>query len=220
MVLTLGIPLRKFYGVKDLITDKHLDVMAKVMLTTGLIVGYGYMSEIFLAWYSGDTFEWTMMKNRFYGPYAVIFWLLMFCNIVQIQALWSRTVRRNVYALFVVSMFVNFGMWFERFMIIVMSLHRDFLPSSWAMYYPTHIDFMMFFGSIGFFILMFFSFVRALPMISITEMRELVHLMRGKAANADWAPYKPAIVVSEPETAIGGAGAAPAIQFREPGVPQ
>jgi len=223
MVLTLGIPLRKVYGMKDLITDNHLEVMSKIMLTTGLIVGYGYMTEIFLAWYSGDHFEWYMMQNRFFGPYGFIFWLLMLCNILSIQPLWFKPFRRNVYALFIISMFVNFGMWFERFMIIVMSLHRDFLPSSWAMYYPTHIDLMMFFGSIGFFLLMFFSFVRALPFISITEMRELVSMKMGsKNANRDWKPYRKPIVVGErePSGALSGAGASPAVQFPEPGVPQ
>ena len=224
MVLTLGIPLRKVYHFKDLITDKHLDVMAKVMLTTGLIVGYGYLTEIFLAYYSGDVFDWDMMLNRFGGPYAWAFWSLMLCNILAIQPLWFKPVRRNVYALFIISMFVNFGMWFERFVIIVMSLHRDFLPSSWAMYYPTHIDLMMFGGTIGFFLLLFFLFVRTLPMISIAEMREMVTMKAGAVgANRDWKPYRPmddATVSAAPDVAIGGAGAAPAIQLREPGVPQ
>lgn len=202
MVLTLGIPLRHVYGLKDLITGRHLDVMAKVMLTTGLVVGYGYLTEIFLAWYSGDHFEWYMMKNRFFGPYAFVFWLLMLCNIAAIQPLWFKPVRQNIIALFVISMFVNFGMWFERFMIIVMSLHRDFLPSSWGMYTPTHVDIAMFAGTIGFFLLLFFLFVRALPMISIMEMREYVSIKRGdKAASADWKPYKPA-VDGEPQPVV------------------
>ena len=228
MVLTLGIPLRAVYGLKDLITDRHLEVMAKVMLTTGLVVGYGYMTEIFLAFYSGDHFEMYMMVNRFFGPYAWAFWTLMLCNIVAIQPLWFKPVRRNVYALFVISMFVNVGMWFERFMIIVMSLHRDFLPSSWGMYAPTHIDIMMYVGTIGFFLLLFFLFVRALPMISIAEMRELVSIkMGGKRANQDWKPYRPDRG-SEPANApvappVGGplgAGGTLAGQYREPGVPQ
>ncbi|QOV91545.1 NrfD/PsrC family molybdoenzyme membrane anchor subunit [Humisphaera borealis] len=219
MVLTLGIPLRHVYGLKDLITGRHLDVMAKVMLTTGLVVGYGYLTEIFLAWYSGDHFEWYMMKNRFFGPYAFVFWLLMLCNIAAIQPLWFKPVRQNIIALFVISMFVNFGMWFERFMIIVMSLHRDFLPSSWGMYTPTHVDIAMFAGTIGFFLLLFFLFVRALPMISIMEMREYVSIKRGdKAASADWKPYKPA-VDGEPQPVVVPGGAI-AGQHREPGVPQ
>ncbi len=221
MVLTLGIPLRHVYGLKDLITGKHLDVMAKVMLTTGLVVGYGYLTEIFLAFYSGDHFEWYMMKNRFFGPYAYVFWLLMLCNIVAIQPLWFKPVRQNIIALFVISMFVNFGMWFERFMIIVMSLHREYLPSAWGMYTPTHVDIMMFAGTIGFFLLLFFLFVRALPMISITEMREYVAIKMGdKKASSDWKPYQPAGGTAAAEPTYGGAGGTLATQHREPGVPQ
>jgi molybdopterin-containing oxidoreductase family membrane subunit len=222
MVLTLGIPLRAVYGLKDLITDKHLDVMAKVMLTTGLIVGYGYLNEIFFAWYSGDHFEQYLMKNRALGPYWWAFWALMICNIVAIQPLWFKPFRRNIYSLFIISMFVNVGMWFERFMIIVMSLHRDFLPSSWAMYAPTHVDIAMYMGTIGFFLLLFFLFVRALPMISIAEMREMVSIRMGaKKAGADWKPFRPETAPeSEPATAPTGAGVAVAGQLREPGVPQ
>jgi hypothetical protein len=228
MVLTLGIPLRAVYGLKDLITDRHLDVMAKVMLTTGLVVGYGYMTEIFLAFYSGDHFEMYMMVNRFFGPYAWAFWTLMLCNIVAIQPLWFRPVRRNVYALFVISMFVNVGMWFERFMIIVMSLHRDYLPSAWGMYAPTHIDIMMFGGTIGFFLLLFFLFVRTLPMISIAEMREMVTQKAGAVgANRDWQPFRPAddaagsrpLVVPPDRRARRCRGVAPPSSSVNPGAP-
>ncbi|HEX8911109.1 MAG TPA: NrfD/PsrC family molybdoenzyme membrane anchor subunit, partial [Humisphaera sp.] len=224
MVLTLGIPLRAVYGLKDLITDKHLDVMAKVMLTTGLIVAYGYGTEMFFAWFSGDTFELFLAKNRALGPYAWAYWLLILTNVIAIQPLWFKPFRRNIYSLFIISMFVNVGMWFERFVIIVMSLHRDFLPSSWGMYAPTHVDLAMYFGTIGFFLLLFFLFVRALPMISIAEMREYVSIKMGaKAAGAAWTPYRkpaPAAAADAPVVLPGGAGASLAGQLREPGVPQ
>ena len=128
MVLTLAIPIRKFYHLEDLVTMRHLDIMAKVMLATGLIVAYGYLIEAFLAFYSGDQYEIYMMKNRFHGPYAPLYWMLISCNIIIPQLLWSRKVRRNVGLLFVLSLVVNTGMWLERFVIIVISLSRDFIP--------------------------------------------------------------------------------------------
>src|SRR5262245_60220908 len=149
MVLTLAIPLRKFYGLDAFITMRHLRNMAKIMLATGLIVGYGYMMETFMAWYSANTYEEFMIKNRMTGPYAVTYWFLILCNILIPQVLWSRRARGNVPLLFVVSLVVNVGMWLERFVIIVTSLHRDFLPSSWGMYSPTPWDLMTFVGTIG-----------------------------------------------------------------------
>ena len=134
MVLTLTIPIRKFYGLEDFITMRHLDNMAKVLLATGLLVAYGYMMEIFLAWYSGNPFEEYVIANRMRGPYAPAYWALILCNVLVPQVLWSQRVRKNVVALWGVAMFVNVGMWLERFIIIVTSLHRDFLPSSWEMY--------------------------------------------------------------------------------------
>ena len=131
MVLTLAIPLRKFYHLEDFITMRHLENMAKVMLATGLIVAYGYMMETFMAFYSEDAFERYMMMNRMFGPYAVVYWLLILCNIALPQTLWFKRIRMNVPALFALSLIVNVGMWLERFVIIVTSLHRDFLPSSW-----------------------------------------------------------------------------------------
>jgi Ni/Fe-hydrogenase subunit HybB-like protein len=174
MVMTLAIPLRKAYGLEDFITMRHLDNMARVMLATGLVVAYGYMMETFMAWYSANTYEEYMMTNRFYGPYAWVYWSLMFCNVLTPQFIWFKRVRTNISALFIIAMIVNVGMWLERFVIVVTSLHRDFLPSSWGMYYPTFWDFSTFFGTIGLFLSLLFLFIRFLPMISIFEMRTLV----------------------------------------------
>jgi Ni/Fe-hydrogenase subunit HybB-like protein len=174
MVMTLAIPLRKFYGLEDFVTIKHLDNMARVMLATGLIVAYGYTMEAFTAWYSANAYEQYMMLNRFGGPYAPVYWLLILCNVIVPQLLWFRRVRASVAALFVIAFVVNVGMWLERFIIVVTSLSRDFLPSSWAMYYPTFYDWATYIGSIGLFLTLLFLFIRFLPMISIFEMRTLV----------------------------------------------
>ncbi|MDT5272168.1 MAG: hypothetical protein QOH49_4354 [Acidobacteriota bacterium] len=174
MVLTLVIPLRKFYGLEDFITDRHLRNSAKVMLATGLIVAYGYMMETWTAWYSANTYEEFMMRNRFFGPYALFYWALITCNVIVPQFLWVRRVRHSNIALFAIAMFVNVGMWLERFIIIPISLHRDFLPSSWGYYRPTMFDFTMFFGTIGLFFFLMLLFLRFLPVISIFEMRTMV----------------------------------------------
>ena len=173
MVLTLAVPLRHFYHLEDFVTARHLDNMAKVMLATGLIVTYGYIMEIFLAWYSGNVFERSMALNRALGPYAAVYWIMIFCNVLVPQVLWSARARRSPALLLGVSILVNVGMWMERFMLIVTSLHRDFLPSSWGMYYPTFWDISTYLGTIGLFFTLFFLFIRLLPMISIFEMREL-----------------------------------------------
>jgi molybdopterin-containing oxidoreductase family membrane subunit len=174
MVLTLAIPIRAVYGLEDFITSRHLQNMAKVMLLTGLIVGYGYMVEAFIAWYSGDLYEQFVPINRMTGPYAPLYWLLLFCNIVVPQLLWFRRARTNVATLFVISLVVNVGMWLERFIIIVTSLSRDFLPSSWGLYSPTFWDWSTFAGTIGLFLALLFLFLRFLPMISIFEMRTML----------------------------------------------
>jgi molybdopterin-containing oxidoreductase family membrane subunit len=174
MVMTLAIPLRKYYRLEDFITLRHLDNMAKVMLATGLIVAYGYMMETFMAFYSGDLAEKYMILNRMTGPYAVAYWSLILCNIVLPQLMWSRGVRRSIPLLFVISLIVNIGMWLERFVIVVTSLHRDFLPSSWGMYYPTKWDWATYIGTIGLFLTLFLLFIRFLPVIAIFEMRALV----------------------------------------------
>ncbi len=174
MVLTLAIPIRAIYGLEDFITMRHLQNMAKVMLVTGLIVAYGYATEAFIAWYSADKFEFFVPLNRATGPYAWSYWSLILCNVAIPQALWFRKVRTNVPVLFVISLIVNVGMWLERFVIVVTSLHRDFLPSSWGMYQPTIWDWGTFIGTIGLFLALLFLFLRFLPMISIAEMRTMV----------------------------------------------
>jgi molybdopterin-containing oxidoreductase family membrane subunit len=174
MVLTLVIPLRKLYGLEDFITDRHLRNSAKVMLATGLIVAYGYMMETWTAWYSANTYEEFMMRNRFFGPYALFYWALIACNVIFPQLLWVRRVRHSNLMLFALAMVVNVGMWLERFIIIPVSLHRDFLPSSWGYYRPTMFDFTMFFGTIGLFFFLMLLFLRFLPVISIFEMRTMV----------------------------------------------
>lgn len=174
MVMTLAIPIRKFYKLEDLVTMRHLDNMAKVMLATGLIVAYGYLMETFMAFYSANQFERFSIMNRMTGPYAPIYWLLILCNIAIPQMLWSRRVRSSVPWLFVISLIVNVGMWLERFVIVVVSLHRDYLPSSWGMYMPTRWDWATFVGTIGLFLTLLYLFIRFLPMISIYEMRGLV----------------------------------------------
>jgi molybdopterin-containing oxidoreductase family membrane subunit len=162
------------YGLQDFITARHMDYMARVMLATGLIVAYGYVMEAFFSWYSGSPYERYMMVNRSFGPYAPVYWMLILCNIVLPQLLWIRKVRLNMPALFVLAIIVNVGMWLERFVIVITSLHRDFLPSSWGMYYPTIWDWATFTGSIGLFIALMFLFVRLLPMISMFELRQLL----------------------------------------------
>jgi molybdopterin-containing oxidoreductase family membrane subunit len=174
MVLTLAIPIRAIYGLEDFITMRHLQNMAKVMLVTGLIVAYGYLTEAFIAWYSADRFELFVPRNRLTGPYAPAYWALIVCNIVIPQALWFRRVRTNPLVLFVVAIIVNIGMWLERFVIVITSLHRDFLPSSWGNYSPTLWDWSTFVGTIGLFLSLLFLFLRFLPMISIAEMRAIL----------------------------------------------
>jgi Ni/Fe-hydrogenase subunit HybB-like protein len=180
MVMTLAIPIRRFYGLEDFITMRHLRAMAKVLLATGLMVAYGYLMEGFMGWYSGNRFESYMMANRLFGPYAPLFWALLLCNVLVPQAIWFRRIQDNVLALFIIAIVVNIGMWLERFIIVVTSLHRDFLPSAWALYIPTVWDWATFLGTIGLFFALLFLFVRVLPMISIFEMRELVSEMDGR----------------------------------------
>src|SRR6478672_11520425 len=174
MVLTLAIPMRVIYGLEDFITMRHLQNMAKVMLLTGLIVAYGYGMEAFIAWYGGNAYEGFMMMNRLTGPYWPQYWALIFCNVVFPQLLWFKRVRMNIPMLFAMSIIINIGMWLERFVIIVLSLHRDFLPSSWGMFRPTFWDWSTYVGTIGLFLTLFFLFVRLLPVISIFEMRTIV----------------------------------------------
>jgi Ni/Fe-hydrogenase subunit HybB-like protein len=174
MVLLLAIPLRRLYGVEDFITMRHLENMAKITLVTGLIVCYGYGMEAFFGYYSANQYEKFMIHNRMFGPYAWSYWMLIFCNAIVPQTLWIKKLRTNVMWLFIMALVVTVGMWLERFVIIVTSLHRDFLPSSWGMYYPTIWDFSTLFGTVGLFVMLMFLFVRVLPMISIFEVRTLL----------------------------------------------
>jgi len=174
MVLMLAIPIRKIYSLEDFITDRHLQNSAKVMLATGWIVAYGYGIEAFMGWYSGNRYDSFLLWNRLHGPYAFFYWLLLICNIMVPQVLWIRRMRTSTVGLFFVSLVILIGMWLERFVIVVISLHRDFLPSSWGMYYPTRWDWMTYIGTIGMFLAAMFLFVRILPMISIFEMRTLL----------------------------------------------
>jgi Ni/Fe-hydrogenase subunit HybB-like protein len=174
MVLTLTIPLRAAYGLQDFITMRHLENMAKVMLATGLIVAYGYFIEFFMAFYSGNKFDVFLAKQRLHGPYSHFYYALILCNILTPQLLWFEKVRRNVAALFVMSLIINTGMWLERFVIVVISLTRDFMPSAWGRYSATFWDYSTFIGTLGLFVMLIFLFVRGLPAIAISEMRELV----------------------------------------------
>ena len=182
MVLTIAIPVRAAYHLEDFITLRHLRNMALILLATGLIVGYGYGMETFMAWYSGNGYEIFMQRNRMLGPYAPIYWVMLACNVLTPQVLWFRRARSNVPLLFVIALLVNAGMWMERYVIVVTSLHRDFLPSSWGMYAGTIWDWATFIGTIGLFVALLFLFLRFLPMISIFEMRELVSETEGGEA--------------------------------------
>ena len=175
MVLTIAIPLRRLYGLEDLITDRHLRNMGVVMLATGMVVAYGYLMETFTAWYSGDIFERYLIINRMFGPYGYMYWLLILFNILIPQLLWVRRVHANVPLLFMIALSINIGMWLERYVIVVVSLHRDYMPSAWGMYSGTIVDYAVLAGSLGLFVCLLFLFIRFLPMISIFEMRELVH---------------------------------------------
>lgn len=174
MVLMLAIPIRKVYGLEDFITQRHLENSAKVMLATGLIVAYGYIVESFMGWYGGNKYDAFLMWNRLHGPYKVFYYMLWACNIFTPQVLWIRKLRNSPIALFLISGVILVGMWLERFIIVVVSLHRDYLPSSFGMYYPTRWDWMTYIGTIGMFLAAMFLFVRILPMISIFEMRTLL----------------------------------------------
>ena len=175
MVMTLAIPLRKFYHLEDLITMKHLDIMGKVMLATGIIVAYSYVVETFMSFYSGNPYDRYMMLNRMFGPYVIIYWVLISCNLIIPQLLWWKKIRRSIGWLFFISLVVNIGMWIERFVIIAVSLHRDYTPSKWDMFYPTRWDWATLVGVFGLFGTLFYLFIRFLPMISIVEVRSLVH---------------------------------------------
>jgi len=171
MVLTLLIPLRKIWKLEDIITMRHIDVMCKVTLATGSIVGYAYAMEFFIAWYSGNPNEQFHFLNRALGPYQWAWIPMVTCNVLVPQLFWIKWFRKNLFAVFTISILVNVGMWFERFVIIVIGLHRDFLPSNWAYYKPTLVDIGTYVGTFGLFFTCFLIFIRFLPMIAISEVK-------------------------------------------------
>ena len=175
MVLTFMIPVRVVFGMKDLLGDRHLNNMCKVMLFSGLIVAYGYSMELFFGWYSGSVYERFMVLNRLIGPYDWSYWMLILCNVAVPQLLWSYKIRTNPIAVFIICQFISVGMWLERFVIVIISLHRDFLNSSWDMFRGTRWDWAMYIGTMGLFLTFVFIFIRTLPFIAIFEMRELIH---------------------------------------------
>ena len=171
MVATVLILLRKAFHVEHIITINHLETMNKILLATGTMVGYAYGMELFIAWYSGNQFEQFAFINRIWGPYMWAYWIMVSCNVGFPQLFWFKKVRRSIPIMLVIVILVNVGMWFERFVIIVTSLHRDFLPSSWAMFYPTLVDFGLLLGSFGFFFTLLLLFLRVLPAVSIAELK-------------------------------------------------
>jgi Ni/Fe-hydrogenase subunit HybB-like protein len=178
MVLMLAIPLRQAYGLQNLVTERHLNNCAKIMLATGLILAYAYAIEPFTAWYGGDRYEMAVVHNRAFGPESWTYWLTLTCNVFIPQLLWFRKFRVEPKRLFFVSAVILYGMWMERFMIIVTSLHRDFLPSSWSNFIATGWDIAMLVGSLGLFMTAFLLFVRYLPMVPMFELRELLPFSR------------------------------------------
>ncbi len=184
MVLTLAIPIRWYYGMEDFITMRHIQNCAKVMLCTGLIVLYGYSVEAFMGWFSGSPNEGFMIANRMTGNYWYMYWFLIFCNGIMPQTLWFKRVRTNIPLLFCIALVVNVGMWLERFVIVVTSLSRDFLPSAWGMYAGTMWDWMTYIGTLGLFTWLMFIFLRLLPMISMFEMRTIVPAAKIKSEGA------------------------------------
>jgi molybdopterin-containing oxidoreductase family membrane subunit len=193
MVMTLMIPSREFFGLKNLVTMRHLENMNRIMLATGMMVGYAYGIEFFISWYSGNDFEKFTFINRALGPYAWAYWTMVTCNVLSPQVFWFRKMRRSIPVMFVVSIFVNIGMWYERFVIVITSLSRDFLPSSWGYYKPTWVDVMTLIGSFGLFLTLFMLFIRFLPMVAIAEVKGVMpqaHPSHGP--EHDHAPIRPA----------------------------
>ncbi len=175
MVVTLMTLARWIYGLENLITMKHLENMCKVMLATGMIVGFAYGTEFFIAWYSANQYERFIFLNRAFGPYAWAYWSMIACNVIAPQFFWFKRFRTSIPAMFILSIFINIGMWFERFVIIATSLHRDFLPSSWGYFTPTWVDVGTYLGTFGLFLTLFLLFLRFLPSIAISEVKGVLH---------------------------------------------
>ncbi len=189
MVVTWLIPARQFLGLKHVVTIRHVENMNKVMLATGMMVAYGYVMEHFIAWYSGNIYEKAMFfEVRWTGPFAPIFWLMVFCNIVVPQVFWFKRFRTNLVVAWVASLLINVGMWCERFNIVVTSLHRDFLPASWGTYAPTWVDITLFTGTIGLFSTLFLLFLKFVPAVAVQEIKELRHETEHEANGEGHAP--------------------------------
>jgi molybdopterin-containing oxidoreductase family membrane subunit len=171
MVITLMIPLRSIFKLEEIITIRHVELMCKVILATGSIVGYAYGMEVFIAWYGGNPYEAYAFQNRAFGPYWWAYWIMISCNVITPQFFWFKKIRTNLVFVFILSIFVNIGMWFERFVIVVTSLHRDFLPSNWGYYSPTYVDVLTYVGTFGLFMSLFLLFIRFLPLIAIAEVK-------------------------------------------------
>ncbi|HAD58843.1 MAG TPA: hydrogenase, partial [Planctomycetaceae bacterium] len=174
MVITLMVPARAFFGLKNLVTLRHLENMCKVVLATGMMVGYAYGIEFFIAWYGGNQYEQFAFINRALGPYWWAYWTMVSCNVLAPQLFWFKGVRTTPWAMVAICVFVNVGMWFERFVITVTSLSRDFLPSSWGYFVPTPVDILMFLGSFGLFFTLFLLFCRYLPMVAMAEVKSVM----------------------------------------------
>ncbi len=171
MVLTLMLIAREVYGLKDFVTLGHIEAMNKFILATGTMVGYAYSLEFFIAWYSGNEYERYAFVNRAFGPYAWAYWTMFSCNVFVPQLFWFAKMRRNLIVTFIVSILVNIGMWFERFVIVITSLHRDFLPANWGYFIPTWVDICMYIGTFGLFFTLFLLFLKFLPMIAVAEVK-------------------------------------------------
>jgi molybdopterin-containing oxidoreductase family membrane subunit len=174
MVMTLAVPARQLWGLQEFITMRHLENMNKIILVTGSMVGYAYMMEFFMAWYSGSMYETFAFLNRAGGWYAWSYWIMVSCNVLVPQIFWSRRMRQNIAVMFVVSLLVNVGMWFERFVIIISSLAQSYMPTSWGYYKPTWVDMGMLVGSFGLFMTLFLLFCRYLPIIALSEVKHVM----------------------------------------------
>lgn len=174
MVQTLLLIMRKAYHLENYITVKHVEYMNIVIIVTGSIVGVAYITELFISWYSGVEYEGYAFLNRATGPYWWSYWAMMTCNVISPQLFWVKSWRRNLTFTFIMSIIVNIGMWFERFVIIVTSIHRDYLPSSWTMFYPTWVDIGVFVGTIGIFFVLFLMFTRFFPVLALNELKTIL----------------------------------------------
>ena len=183
MVLTLMIPVRSIFNLQHIVTMRHLEVMCKIILATGSMVGYAYALEFFIAWYSGNPYERFAFTNRAFGPYAWAYWIMVSCNVISPQLFWFKKIRQNIALIWIITIFVNIGMWFERFVITITSLSRDFLPGSWGYFSPTLFDGLTLLGSFGLFFTLFLLFVRFLPIIAISEVKSILHKQNHTKAN-------------------------------------